>query len=303
MTRALLLVLGLTATTTLLIAGLLVAVLAAGAEATYPKGYTPERPDSFMPDVPGFEPDRPQAPSQGVRQATILEAITTLQDKTGEARTRQIRVWLYLGWINHEEASELLLGWPEGITLDRPAHTGLPEGLEAYAAKQAQDPFPDTLAEQRPPVGLWLDVGVAAWTVAVVALFGVAFTVLFYRLGLGELPGVRLAPAEARALELQELLNEPGGPGLAAVGGEIEISKGRTGMTMTTKILGAVVLLLGLLFVAPVVYRTGQLVSLYLVCSGTPTTEDPDGSKGCWRLASLAALHGGKLPPQGRRGR
>ena len=56
---------------------------------------------------------------------------------------------------------------------------------------------------------------------------------------------------------------------------------------MKTYVLLVAALLLVLLFVGPVVYRTGQRVALYLNC--------PYGDA-CWAEARHAVMHGGKMP-------
>jgi hypothetical protein len=54
------------------------------------------------------------------------------------------------------------------------------------------------------------------------------------------------------------------------------------------KVLAAATMLLVLLFLAPIIYRTGQRVAFYLNC--------PSISYDCWEVAGDAIMHGGRLP-------
>ncbi len=59
-------------------------------------------------------------------------------------------------------------------------------------------------------------------------------------------------------------------------------------MKITLKALAAAALVLVVLFLAPIVSRTGQRVGLYLNC--------PDDSETCWERSGIAIMHGGRMP-------
>jgi hypothetical protein len=70
----------------------------------------------------------------------------------------------------------------------------------------------------------------------------------------------------------------------------------RASMKTTAKVLGAVALLLILLFAGPIVFRAGQRWSFYFSCPYGDESDQEAASKHCWRLAGIAVMHGGKLP-------
>jgi hypothetical protein len=72
----------------------------------------------------------------------------------------------------------------------------------------------------------------------------------------------------------------------------------RADMKTPAKVLGAVALLLALLFAGPIVYRAGQRWGLYFSCPyRVENYPDPDDrAKECWQMAGFAVMHGGKLP-------
>jgi hypothetical protein len=76
------------------------------------------------------------------------------------------------------------------------------------------------------------------------------------------------------------------------------VQRWRASMKTTANLLGAVALLLALLFAGPIVYRAGQRWSFYFSCPyQSEHYPDPDDlARDCWRLAGLAVMHGGKLP-------
>ncbi len=60
------------------------------------------------------------------------------------------------------------------------------------------------------------------------------------------------------------------------------------------KLLAAAALLLVLLFVGPIVYKTGERVALYLNCAAPTWYRGEDVS--CWTASGVAVMHGGRLP-------
>jgi hypothetical protein len=81
---------------------------------------------------------------------------------------------------------------------------------------------------------------------------------------------------------------------------EVAASGVRSGGSMKTplKILSAAALLLVLLFVGPIVYRTGQRWSLYLNCPDYGSNDDAKAQANaqCWEKAGRAVMYGGRWP-------